>query len=83
MTIETGNGYAWPVSFLSSAQIEIEKSSCSPEAIEVVRSCVKLAMPHFTGGNVLIKRIFDREWEIVMQLFLEINNGTVITGSMQ
>jgi hypothetical protein len=69
MTIETGNGYGWAMSFLTSAQIAIEKSSFNPAAIEDVRSCVKLAMPHFTGGKVLMKSIFDGELEIVMQLF--------------
>ena len=72
-----------PVFLLTSAQIEIEKSSLNPGSIEAVRSCVKLAMPHFTGGKVLMKSIFDPEWEIVMQLFFVINKVSVMTVSIQ
>jgi hypothetical protein len=64
----TGNLYVSGIAFLSRAQILIKKLFFISGMILLMRSCVKLAIPHFTGGKVLMKRILDCCADVVMQV---------------
>src|SRR5207253_9890832 len=71
ITMVTGESYSFEFFFLSRAQILITISSASSNPIAFTRSEVKLAIPHFFGGKVLIKRTLDcrTDTAIIFKLF--------------